>query len=369
MGEATASLMDFGLSPARREIIDWARRFAERAGGVQHARLLRDSGADVAGVHAEMGRAGILAIGHEGGDSLDRALVAEQLGAVLLFTPYFDSAVLAGELLGRLDATWARSLRAEILAGGAIVAAATPLLATPAPAEQRGAILRVGPLHLRSPWLPHATHLLVPVAMAGASGVAVVAADQLRTTPAGRYVDTLPVFSINVHDHLDVEWWDMGAHVQTALEVATDRLLVGLAAFCTGAADRVVQAAAAYATQRRQFGRPIGAFQAQQHKLASALLATRNAQRLTYAAAERSDDDLAAAGAFRLASSALVTAATTGSLVHGGYGLTLDYDVHLYFTYARILAGLYGDLAADRLGAAVRAEATHITTSRSEENA
>ncbi|GEL23137.1 acyl-CoA dehydrogenase [Pseudonocardia sulfidoxydans NBRC 16205] len=355
--------MDFGLSTDRADLVDWARGLAARAGGLDHVRGLRTDPAPAATSYRALGAAGLLGLGLGSGDQLDRALACEQLGAELLWTPQFDSAICTGELLA---ATEGGDVPAGLPDGSWIVAAPLHALAHPVelpPADTAGPDVVV-----RSPWLPIATHVAVAVWLPpdrheGDLAVVLVPRAEWTARPAGSYVDHLPVHETRLPAATLLDRGRVIDHgdVAAALDVATSRTLTAVAAFAVGAARRALETAARYATDRVQFGRPIGSFQAQQHKLADALLHVRQAEQLVRAAAVRTDPAahrLASAAAARLALKALRQAAYTASIVHGGYGLTLEFDVHLYFVYAQILDGCYGRLASQRLAEESRREAS-----------
>jgi len=355
--------VDFGLSSERATIVEWARGLASRTGGLELVRGLR-SGVDAASeAYRELGAAGLLGLGIDSGDHLDRALACEQLGAQLVWTPQLDSAVCIGELLALAGG---RALLDDVLDGSAIVAA--PLAQLAAPVELPAmSVEPVAEIVVRSPWLPVATHVAVAVWLppdVREGDLAVIFLPRAAWTAqhVGAYVDFLPVHEtrISVQHLLDHGIVRDGPQVGEALDLAVSRTLTALAAFTAGAGRAALELAAEYARHRVQFGRPIGAFQAQQQKLADALLRVRQAEQLVRAAAVRSEPDaqrFASAAASRLALRSFRQAAQTASFVHGGYGLSLEFDVHLYFVYAQILAGCYGDTAVRRLGEASQREA------------
>ena len=115
--------------------------------------------------------------------------------------------------------------------------------------------------------------------------------------------------------------------------------------------------AARYACERRQFGKPIGTFQAISHPLANLVTDAEGARLLTWRAiahvAERSP--LAAASismAYWWAADVSGRAVAQSLHTFGGYGLSLEYDIQLYHRRAKSLALLMGDpsLELDRVG-------------------
>jgi alkylation response protein AidB-like acyl-CoA dehydrogenase len=137
------------------------------------------------------------------------------------------------------------------------------------------------------------------------------------------------------------------------LAEALDRAAVALAAEQVGGAQRCLDLAVAYAKEREQFGRPIGSFQAIQHKCADMMVAVESARSASYYAACVAADggaDLALAASLAKAfcSDAYFRCAADCLQIHGGVGFTWEYDVHLYFKRARSTEVFLGDPATHR---------------------
>jgi alkylation response protein AidB-like acyl-CoA dehydrogenase len=126
------------------------------------------------------------------------------------------------------------------------------------------------------------------------------------------------------------------------------RLCVALAAESTGIAQRTMEMAVAYAKDRRQFGRPIGAYQAVSHRCAQMLLETENARSAVYGAAWAADAEpeslpLAASMAKAYASDAGWRVPDASIQVHGGIGFTWEHDLHFFLKRGRSNAAIFGD--------------------------
>ena len=126
-----------------------------------------------------------------------------------------------------------------------------------------------------------------------------------------------------------------------------------LAAQAVGAAEASLELAVEYAKTRKQFGKPIGSFQAIQHKCADMLLAVESARSATWYAAwavanGASDQRMAARTAKATASEALSLCAAENIQIHGGIGFTWAHDAHLYFKRAQASSTLFGDPAEHR---------------------
>ena len=143
-----------------------------------------------------------------------------------------------------------------------------------------------------------------------------------------------------------------------------DRLLLAVSAQLVGLARRLLDLAVAHVGVREQFGRPLGTFQAVQHRLADVAVGVEFAGPVVARAACSLADqapsasrDVAMAKVF--ASEAADRAAYTAMQVHGAIGYTREHDLHLYALRAWALALAHGDahvhrarVAADLLGAA-----------------
>lgn len=120
------------------------------------------------------------------------------------------------------------------------------------------------------------------------------------------------------------------------------------AAWLIGAAREAIAMAAAYASQRRQFGKPIGAFQAVAHPLANAVTEIEAGQLLVWRAVQAAAAREADAGASIMmarwwAATAARRAVRSALRSFGGYGLSLEADIQLYFTAINRAALADGD--------------------------
>jgi alkylation response protein AidB-like acyl-CoA dehydrogenase len=133
-----------------------------------------------------------------------------------------------------------------------------------------------------------------------------------------------------------------------ALSLARERAYITLAAELVGVAQRAMEMAVAYAKERKQFGRPIGAYQAVGHRCAQMLLETEGARSLVYYSAWAADNEpetasLASSMAKAYASDAAWRVSASSLQVHGGIGFTWEHDLHLWLKRARCGAAYLGD--------------------------
>jgi alkylation response protein AidB-like acyl-CoA dehydrogenase len=135
---------------------------------------------------------------------------------------------------------------------------------------------------------------------------------------------------------------------EDAFERLLDVAATLLAAEQVGGARRCLDMTVAHVSRRVQFGRPIGSFQAVQHRCADMLLELESARSAsawaTHAAAsEGADFSQAAATAQVVCSEAYAFIAAEAIHLHGGLGFTWDHDAHLYFKRAKSSRLLFGD--------------------------
>ena len=136
-------------------------------------------------------------------------------------------------------------------------------------------------------------------------------------------------------------------------ERAFDIIAVALAAESVGVAQRAMDMAVAYAKEREQFGRPIGAYQAVSHACAQMLLEVEGARSTVLYAAWALDDEpesgpLAASMAKAYASDAGWRVPAAALQVHGGIGFTWEHDLHLWLKRGKANAYLWGDARSHR---------------------
>lgn len=144
-----------------------------------------------------------------------------------------------------------------------------------------------------------------------------------------------------------------GDEARRALEHAVDVATLALAAEMVGGMQWTLDAAVEYAKTRKQFGKPIGQFQAIQHHCANMLLMTESARSAVYYAAwvmgnNEAESRLAVSIAKMYASDACREVGNLGIQVHGGIGFTWDEPVHFYYKRAKASEIMFGDATYHR---------------------
>ncbi len=180
----------------------------------------------------------------------------------------------------------------------------------------------------------------------------------------GADVRLVPVESVDGARRLARVQWDPAGRVPvgegTAAAAAFDRGALGTAAQLVGLTRRMLDLTVEYAGERRQFGVPIGSFQAVKHHLADARIALEFARPLVYRAAwslATGDPDAAVHVSMAKASTsdAALLTAKQALQCHGAIGYSYEYDLHLFMKRAWTLAAAWGDAALhrDRVGRAI----------------
>jgi len=287
---------------------------------------------------AEMGYLGLVAPAAAGGQGLgavELAVVCEEVGRTCLPGPYLD-VVLAASVLAAAGGQDA--LLADVVAGRrtAVLARADALYAGETKETTRFANGRV-----------RGTKHFVPF---GASADVLLVGTPEGVCLVERPFDTVPLETLDPAQRFVTVQLDHPAKLlgPATLLGAADRLAaVGAGAQLLGIMAKLLETTLEYVQTRRAFNRPIGAFQALQHRLADMLLRVESTRSAVYRAAwaVAAGDAEAALGcatakAYAGESSRLVCGEAIQ--MHGGIGFTWELDVHLYFKRAKTLEQHYG---------------------------
>lgn len=140
---------------------------------------------------------------------------------------------------------------------------------------------------------------------------------------------------------------------RAALAYAIDVATLALSAEMVGGMQWLLDASVEYAKTRKQFGKPIGQFQAVQHHCANMLLMTESARSAVYYAAWVMSNDpkeapVAVSMAKAYASDSYREIGNLAIQVHGGIGFTWDENVHFYYKRAKASELMFGDATYHR---------------------
>jgi alkylation response protein AidB-like acyl-CoA dehydrogenase len=183
---------------------------------------------------------------------------------------------------------------------------------------------------------------------------------QLHAVPAAACTVT-PTATLDEARDLSTVGWPLssdtllayGVAAEASVALMADRGAAGSAALLIGLADRMIVMAADYAKDRKQFGQPIGSFQAVKHLLADARVKLEFARPATYRAAwslatAQPTVSRDASMAKAMASDAADLAARVALQVHGAIGYTWECDLHFFMKRTWALAKAWGDAPTHR---------------------
>jgi alkylation response protein AidB-like acyl-CoA dehydrogenase len=144
-----------------------------------------------------------------------------------------------------------------------------------------------------------------------------------------------------------------GAAAESALSHALDVSTIALCAEMVGGMQKTLDLTVEYAKTRKQFGKPIGQFQAVQMHCADMLVLTESSRSAAYYAAYSVQERLpearvAVSIAKAYASDAYREVGNLGIQCHGGMGFTWENDLHLYYRRAKASELMFGDAAWHR---------------------
>lgn len=361
--------MDFRLTDQQELIRATARSFFAKEFPPARLREVEAQGlAAFLPVYRKMGELGFLGMavpenaGGSGGTWLDVALFNEEAGRALVPTVHVDSATLGVHALLALGTPDQRRERLPaLMAGEKIIAVAHresgeegrgSLPETRATAQDFSGVVLQGRKRFVEGFEIASTLLVTARDASGRAGLFLVPRDAPRLHPHAWVLQSL--------DHAaDLELDGVAVGGGAGLPGAWDAWLgvldggkIALAAYATGAAQAALDMAVAYSKMRVQFDRPIGTFQALQHKLADAAMHVEQARVLVQLAAWLRDTRGAcveeAAMAKLVAGRALRRTAYTATLAHGGYGFMEEQDIQLYFRRAKLLEHRLGHPATER---------------------
>jgi alkylation response protein AidB-like acyl-CoA dehydrogenase len=136
-------------------------------------------------------------------------------------------------------------------------------------------------------------------------------------------------------------------HGWSIIQELMPRATLSQCAYMVGGAQQVLEMTVSYAKERVQFGRPIGSFQAIQHKCANMATDVDGSRFITYQAAwklsEGMDCALEVSMAKAWVSEAYRRTCAEGHQIHGGIGFIKDHDMQLYYRRAKASELAFGD--------------------------
>ena len=349
--------MQFGLSESQKILKDNARKFFSVECPITEVRRLMETetayDAALWTKMAEQGFTGIIFPEEFGGLGLGKVeliLLMEEMGYALLPGPFFSTVVLAGSVLDACGNAEQKKKYLEPICQGkarATVAMVLDNSAKPDPEDGR-VTLANGKVTGRKLFVPDAAvaDFIVIVTSSGAF-VADRKAPGIKISSMNAMDETRKLYVVEFNntpaEKLAGSGWMHAMHLATAALVAE----------MVGGMQRTLDITVQYAKTRKQFGKPIGSFQAVQHKCADMYLETESSRSAAYYAAwalqeGAPDADVAVSIAKMYASDACRNVGNNGIQVHGGMGFTWENDLHLYYRRAKASETMLGDAAFHR---------------------
>ncbi|MFM1987516.1 MAG: hypothetical protein RJA99_473 [Pseudomonadota bacterium] len=365
--------MDFELSEEQRQLADSVGRYlADHYDFESRKKIVRSDAGSSDAVWKQLADFGVLAIpfseeaGGFGGGAVDLMSAMQAIGQALVVEP-----VLATLLAGRLiDRTGSAAQKAEILGG--VVDGSRRLAFAHVEDGARFNLAHVSATASRAGdgWVldgvkrvvvgaPLADALVVSARTSGSPGDAhgvslfVVPADAkgVSTTPY-RNIDNQRAADVKL-DGVQVSASALlGAEggAMPAIEEATDFAIALQCAEAVGAMQYANETTLEYLKTRKQFGQPIGAFQALQHRMVEMYVTTEQARSMSYLACSKVDTTPDAAERARIVSAAKIKIADACRQIsqeaiqlHGGMGMTEEMKVSHTFRRLTMIAQQLGD--------------------------
>jgi alkylation response protein AidB-like acyl-CoA dehydrogenase len=361
------------LNEEQSMLRDSARGLISDKAPVSHLRQLRDS-KDATGFSrelwrsfAEMGFSGLLVPDEFGGSGLgcvEAGVVMEEIGRTLMPSPFLSTAVLAASALTRGGSAAQKSEHLPKIADGSLLAAlAVDEGAKHRPLQSKMRAVRSGngfKLNGAKAFVVDghtADLLIVAVRTAGAPGER----DGLTlflVDPKSKGTETERTAMVDSHnaarivfDNVEVDADSVLGEVDQGGALLEGILNIGRGAVASemvGLSEEVFGRTVGYLKERKQFGRLIGEFQTLQHRAAHLYVEIEITRAAVLKALQTLDGDFENAGAAvavakARAGSTATLAVQEGVQMHGGMGMTDQFDIGFFMKRARVCQELFGD--------------------------
>jgi alkylation response protein AidB-like acyl-CoA dehydrogenase len=349
--------MQFGLSESQELLKDSARKFfAGECPSAQMRRLMEtDTSYDSTlwSKLADQGYTGIIFPEMYGGVGLGKVelmLLMEEAGRALLPGPFFSTVVLAGSVLEAVGTPAYKEKYLAPICKGEVRATVAILEAGASWNPERVQLSAASGKLTGEKFFVSDAAAADFILVVGRNGVFVVdsKAPGLRISPMSAMDLTRKLYVVEFNSTPAEKIGDA-----TSLSRAFDVATAALAAELVGGMQRTLEMTVEYAKTRKQFGKPIGMFQAVQHQCADMYLETESSRSAVYYAAwaleENAPDAATAVSIAKMyASDAGRTVGNRGIQIHGGMGFTWENDLHLYYRRAKASETAFGDASFHR---------------------
>jgi len=355
--------MDLGLSKSEKLLVESARGFlAKEAAGIFRETEHSEAGHSKSLWHrmAELGWMGILfpeQYGGMDGNILELILLLEEMGKALVPGPFISTMISGYGILRYGTEKQKAEVLPRLTAGRHII---IPCFIAPDPVGGDAGLKERADLR-DGQYLLSATRLFVPYAQSAdtflyetrtqagktlflirskAPGIICRPFETLAADKQCEVVlEKVSVSPVNI-----VGGEGRGAAIKNEIELWG---ALCESAYILGLLEKVLEMAVNHAKIRKQFGRPIGSFQAIQHQCADMVTDIDKLKFLTYRAAWKLSENISAGKEIHIAkaraSDASRRVTLLGIKIHGGVGITQEYDLQFYFRRAKAAETAYGD--------------------------
>jgi alkylation response protein AidB-like acyl-CoA dehydrogenase len=361
------------LNEEQSMLRDSARGLISDKAPVSHLRQLRDTkdatgfSRDLWRAFAEMGFAGLLVPENFGGSGLgcvEAGVVMEEIGRTLMPSPYLSTAVLAASALSRGGSAAQKTTYLPKIADGSLLGAlAIDEGAKHRPLQTKMQAVRSGngfKLNGAKAFVVdgHTADLLIVAARtAGAAGEP-NGLTLFLVDPKTKGIAIERTAMVDAHNAARIVFGDVEVDADGVLGEVDQghRLLEGVlnigrgavASEMVGLSEEVFGRTVGYLKERKQFGKSIGEFQALQHRAAQLYIDIEITRAAVLKALQTLDSHFEGAGAAVAVAKARAGATATlavqeGVQMHGGMGMTDQFDIGFFMKRARVCQELFGD--------------------------
>ena len=361
------------LNEEQTMLRDSARGLIGDKAPVSHLRHLRDTqdetgfSRDLWKTFAEMGFSGLLVPEEFGGSGLgcvEAGVVMEEIGRNLMPSPFLATSVLAASALAQGGSAAQKSEHLPKVADGSLLAA----LAIDEGAKHRPLMTRMQAVRSGNGFRlegdkafvvdGHAADLLIVTARTAGSAGERDGLTLFLVDPRARGIEIERTAMVDSHNAARIKFESVEVNADGVLGEVDQGggLLEGVlnigrgavASEMVGVAEGVFGRTVSYLKERRQFGKAIGEFQALQHRAAQLYIEIEITRAAVLKALQALDKDAAnAASAVAVAKARAGSTATLavqeGVQMHGGMGMTDQFDIGFFMKRARVCQELFGD--------------------------
>ena len=365
--------MPLVLTEEQSMLRDSARGLISDKAPVSHLRHLRDSrdatgfSRDLWKTFAEMGFAGLLVPEEFGGSGLgcvEVGIVMEEIGRTLMPSPFLPTAVLAVSALSRGGSAAQKAEHLPKISAGSLLAALAVdegtkhrPLQTSLQAVRSGNGFRLN--GAKSFVVDgHVADLLIVAARTAGSAGERAGLTLFLVDPRAKGIAIERTVMVDSHNAARIDFDNTEVNADgvlgevdqgfSLLEAVLNTGRGAVASEMVGLSDEVFRRTVAYLKERKQFGRPIGEFQALQHRAAQLYIEIEITRAAVLKGLQALDGDAVNAAAAVAVAKARAGATATravqeGVQMHGGMGMTDQFDIGFFMKRARVCEELFGD--------------------------